>query len=200
MRRTLFRKSVEVHPPARASVAGSAVFRRSRPFRKRRSGARRAPPRRLDVRAVAALDRPFRTDRSACSLDRAAAARAGRSSPASCLPLAAALALDAAAGLIAMLLAQAADGAAHRRPADVRLSRRDRHVVGDRAALRRARPNSPSASFVTVAMAAGFFLRSIIAVPSPPLAVVNALVAFVAHRPLFAQRRGRRSRSTCWRC
>src|SRR5438477_6269655 len=29
-------------------------------------------------------------------------------------------------------------------------------------------------------MASGFFLRSIIAVPSPPLAVVNALVAFVA--------------------
>ena len=37
-----------------------------------------------------------------------------------------------------------------------------------------------SASFVTIAMAAGFFLRSIIAVPSPPLAVVNAGVAFVA--------------------
>jgi diguanylate cyclase (GGDEF)-like protein len=35
-------------------------------------------------------------------------------------------------------------------------------------------------SFVTIAMCAGFFLRSIVAVPTPPLAVVNALVAFVA--------------------
>ena len=34
-------------------------------------------------------------------------------------------------------------------------------------------------AFVTEAMAAGFFLRSIIAVPSPPLAVVNAVVALV---------------------
>ena len=34
-------------------------------------------------------------------------------------------------------------------------------------------------SFVTVAMAAGFFLRSVVAVPSPPLAVINALVALV---------------------
>jgi PAS domain-containing protein len=34
-------------------------------------------------------------------------------------------------------------------------------------------------AFVTEAMAAGFFLRSVVAVPSPPLAVVNALVAFV---------------------
>ena len=33
------------------------------------------------------------------------------------------------------------------------------------------------AAFVTEAMAAGFFLRSIVAVPSPPLAVINALVA-----------------------
>ena len=33
------------------------------------------------------------------------------------------------------------------------------------------------ASFVTLAMAAGFFVRSIVAVPSPPLAIVNAAVA-----------------------
>ena len=33
--------------------------------------------------------------------------------------------------------------------------------------------------FVTISMAAGFFLRSIIAVPSPPLAVMSALVAIV---------------------
>ena len=35
------------------------------------------------------------------------------------------------------------------------------------------------ATFVTVAMASGFFLRSIVAVSSPPLALVNAVVAFV---------------------
>lgn len=37
-----------------------------------------------------------------------------------------------------------------------------------------------SASFVTIAMASGFLLRSIVAVPSPPLAIVNALVALVS--------------------
>jgi diguanylate cyclase (GGDEF)-like protein len=39
--------------------------------------------------------------------------------------------------------------------------------------------NLADAAFVTEAMAAGFFLRSIIAVPSPPLAVVNAAVGIV---------------------
>jgi diguanylate cyclase (GGDEF)-like protein len=34
-------------------------------------------------------------------------------------------------------------------------------------------------AFVTEAIAGGFFLRSVIAVPSPPLAVINALVAFI---------------------
>ena len=33
-------------------------------------------------------------------------------------------------------------------------------------------------TFVTVAVASGFFLRSIVAVASPPLALVNAGVAF----------------------
>jgi diguanylate cyclase (GGDEF)-like protein len=37
-----------------------------------------------------------------------------------------------------------------------------------------------SPSFITVAMAAGFFLRSVVAVPAPALAVVNALVALVS--------------------
>jgi diguanylate cyclase (GGDEF)-like protein len=41
-------------------------------------------------------------------------------------------------------------------------------------------------SFVTIAMCAGFFLRSIVAVPAPPLAIVNALVACAA-TALFAQ-------------
>jgi hypothetical protein len=36
------------------------------------------------------------------------------------------------------------------------------------------------ASFVTLAMAAGFFVRSIVAVASPPLAIVNAVVAAFA--------------------
>jgi diguanylate cyclase (GGDEF)-like protein len=36
------------------------------------------------------------------------------------------------------------------------------------------------ASLLTVAVASGFFLRSIIAVPSPPLALVNAVIAFAA--------------------
>ena len=35
-------------------------------------------------------------------------------------------------------------------------------------------------SFVTIAMCAGFFLRSIVAVSTPPLAVVNAVVALGA--------------------
>jgi len=35
-------------------------------------------------------------------------------------------------------------------------------------------------SFVTIVMCAGFFLRSIVAVPTPPLAIVNALVGFAA--------------------
>jgi len=34
-------------------------------------------------------------------------------------------------------------------------------------------------TFVTLAMSAGFFVRSLVAVPSPPLALVNALVALV---------------------
>ena len=42
------------------------------------------------------------------------------------------------------------------------------------------------ASFVTIAMCGGFFLRSIVAVPMPPLAVINALVAF-ATTTLFSK-------------
>ena len=34
-------------------------------------------------------------------------------------------------------------------------------------------------TFVTLAMSAGFFVRSLVAVPSPPLALVNAIVALV---------------------
>jgi diguanylate cyclase (GGDEF)-like protein/PAS domain S-box-containing protein len=41
------------------------------------------------------------------------------------------------------------------------------------------------ASFVTLAMAAGFFVRSIVAIPAPPLAVVNAAVA-LATTTLFS--------------
>jgi diguanylate cyclase (GGDEF)-like protein len=36
------------------------------------------------------------------------------------------------------------------------------------------------AAFVTLAMATGFFVRSIVAVMAPPFAIINALVAFVA--------------------
>ena len=41
------------------------------------------------------------------------------------------------------------------------------------------------ASLITLTMAAGFFVRSIVAVPSPPLAVINALVA-VATTALYS--------------
>ena len=41
------------------------------------------------------------------------------------------------------------------------------------------------ASFVTIALCAGFFLRSVVAVPKPPLALVNAAVA-VATTALFS--------------
>jgi len=41
------------------------------------------------------------------------------------------------------------------------------------------------ASFVTLAMAAGFFVRSIVAIPAPPLAMVNAVVA-LATTTLFS--------------
>ena len=36
------------------------------------------------------------------------------------------------------------------------------------------------ASFVTLAMATGFFVRSMVSVAAPPLAIVNALVAAFA--------------------
>ena len=101
-------------------------------------------------------------------------------------PLGLSLLVDLAAGLVMLGVAAHADGAAHRHSPDVRLYRGDGRAVD--ALERRGRVGSTFAMrrFATVAMMSGFFMRSIAAVASPPLAVVNAAMAIVSTTSVFA--------------
>jgi diguanylate cyclase (GGDEF)-like protein len=96
-----------------------------------------------------------------------------------CLPLGISLALDAAAGGV-MLLWRRLQIAPH---TIVRVMCGYLAATGGAWSMATAATGSfklADASFVTIALSAGFFLRSIVAVTKPPLAVVNAAVAIAA--------------------
>jgi diguanylate cyclase (GGDEF)-like protein len=96
-----------------------------------------------------------------------------------CLPLGLSLALDAAAGGL-MLLWRRMQMAPH---TVARIMCGYLAATGCSWTIASVATGSlrvADASFVTIAMCAGFFLRSIVAVPMPPLAVVNAFVALGA--------------------
>jgi diguanylate cyclase (GGDEF)-like protein len=177
MRRTLFRKSAEVHPPARASVQDVLFF----DVRDHSESAELAlAERRLSAWVFAPW--LLLTGHFALLLSLVLA-RAPQFSwkvaAAVLLPLGAAILLDAAAGMIAIYWRRL-QMAPH---TVVRLMCGYLGGTGILWAIGGAAAGSAQlagASFVTVAIASGFFLRSIISVPSPPLAVVNGLVAFVA--------------------
>ena len=177
MRRNLFRKSAEVHPPVRSSVREVLFFdvrdhseSTDLSLAERRLTAWIYAPWLLLMGHVALvlsilLDRPPQF-----GLKVAAGIM---------LPIAASIAADAAAGLI-VIYWRKLRMAPH---TVVRIICAYLAGTGLLWAIGSAAAGSAQlagASFVTVAMAAGFFLRSIVSVPSPPLAVVNALVAFVS--------------------
>src|SRR5436190_22401100 len=177
MRRTLFRKSDEVHPPARSSVREVLLFdvrdhsdNADQTLAERRLGAWIFAPWMLLAGHVAIILSVFFD--IAPHLTWNSFVGAG-------LPLMAALAVDAVAGLIVLYWRKL-----HMTPHTVvRIMCGYLAATGMLWSIASVAAGSfhlASASFVTIAMAAGFFLRSIIAVPSPPLAVVNAGVAFIA--------------------
>jgi diguanylate cyclase (GGDEF)-like protein len=176
MRRTLF-KNVEVHPPARASVQDVLFFdvrdhseSAELALAERRLSAWVFAPWLLLTGHVALLLSLLFARAPQFSWKVAAAVL---------LPLGASLVLDAAAGLIGIYWRRA-QMAPH---TVVRLMCGYLAATGTLWAIGGAAAGSAQlagASFVTVAIASGFFLRSIVSVPSPPLAVVNALIAFVA--------------------
>jgi len=176
MRRTLFRKSVEIHPPARSSVREVLLFdirdhseSTDLTLAERRLGAWVYAPWLLLTGHFALM----------LSLLFAGTMQLGWKAAASAiLPIAASISADAAAGLVAI----------HWRKARMAVHNVVRIMCGYLAATgvlwaigcaAAGSAQLAGASFVTVAMAAGFFLRSIVSVPSPPLAVVNAVIAFV---------------------
>jgi diguanylate cyclase (GGDEF)-like protein len=177
MRRNLFRKTVEVHPPARATVRDVLFFdvrdhseTADMTLAERRLGAWVFAPWLLLAGHAALM----------LSLVVARPAQVGwQVVAATMLPILASIGADAAAGLIAIYWRKL-QMAPH---TVVRIMSGYLAGTGFLWAIGSASAGSSQlagASFVTVAMAAGFFLRSIVSVPSPPLAVVNALVAFVS--------------------
>ncbi len=185
MRRALFPKSVEVRPPVRSSVREVLLFDVSDhsdsadlTLAERRLGAWIYAPWLLLTGHVVLLVSVFLNGAPRASW-------AGIASTA--LPLAASLGLDVAAGLI-VLLWRKLGSAPHtvvRMMCAYLASTGILWTLASSAAGTSGLVNMP---FVTVAMASGFFLRSIIAVPAPPLAVVNAIVAFVG-TAMFADNR-----------
>jgi diguanylate cyclase (GGDEF)-like protein len=177
MRRNLFHKNVEVQPPARASVLDVLFF----DVRDHSDTAELALAER---RLTAWVFAPWLllTGHFALLLSLVFA-RAPQFSwkvaAGVLLPLGASLVLDAAAGLVAIYWRRL-----QMQPHTVvRLMCGYLAGTGILWAIGGAAAGSAQlagASFVTVAIASGFFLRSIISVPSPPLAVVNALIAFIA--------------------
>ncbi|MFL6725090.1 MAG: EAL domain-containing protein [Sphingomicrobium sp.] len=177
MRRTLFRKSPEVHAPARSSVQEVLFFDVGDHSE---SADLTLAERRLEAWVFAPwllLIGHFVLTLS-LFLDRVSQP-SWKAVVGACLPLAATIALDAVAGLLVLFWRRL-----HMTPHTVvRILCGYVAATGTLWSVASAGVGSAhlaGASFVTVAMASGFFLRSIIAVPSPPLAVVNALVAFAA--------------------
>ena len=176
MRRTLFRKSEEIHPPVRASVREVLWFDISDhtestdlTLAERRLGAWAVAPwlllaGHLTILLSFVLDHPSHpTVKALISVG---------------LPLVGSLALDALAGFFVMFWRKL-----HLAPHTVvRLLCVYLGGTGAMWSCGSAGAGSfglASASFVTIAMASGFLLRSVVSVPSPPLAVVNCVVAFV---------------------
>ena len=176
MRRTLFRKSIEVHPPVRAPVREVLWFDISDHSE---SADLQLAERRLGAWAVAPwllfaghltilLSFVFDTQ-----LHPSLKALIGVG-----LPFVSALGLDALAGLFVMFWRKL-NLAPH---TVVRLLCVYLGGTGAMWSIGSAGAGSlglASASFVTIAMASGFLLRSVVSVPSPPMAVVNCCVAFV---------------------
>ncbi|MES2326675.1 MAG: EAL domain-containing protein [Pseudomonadota bacterium] len=177
MRRNLFRKSAEVHPPARASVQDVLFFdvrdhseSTDLALAERRLGAWVFAPWLL-LTGHLALTLSVFVNRIPQFGWKAAIGVT--------LPLGAAIAADGAAGLIALYWRklQMAPHNVVRIMCGYLAGTGILWSIGSAAA---GSTELAGASFVTVAMASGFFLRSIVSVPSPPLAVVNALIAFLA--------------------
>jgi diguanylate cyclase (GGDEF)-like protein len=177
MRRNLFGKSVEIHTPARASVQDVLFFdvrdhseSAELALAERRLSAWVFAPWLLLAGHFALLLSLVLVRTPQFSWKVAAGVL---------LPLGASILLDTAAGIIAIYWRrlQMAPHTVVRLMCGYLGGTGILWAVGGAAA---GSAQLTGASFVTVAIASGFFLRSIISVPSPPLAVVNGLIAFVA--------------------
>ena len=177
MRRVLFRQSVEAHPPVRASVQDVLFFdirdhsdSADLTLAERRLGAWTFAPWLLLIGHIALISSIFLDGTPHLT---------GKAFIGACLPFTGAIGLDCVAGLIVLFWRKL-----HMSPHTVvRLMCGYLAATGMLWSVASAAAGSfslASASFVTVVMASGFFLRSIIAVPSPPLAVVNAVVAMAS--------------------
>jgi len=177
MRRTMFRKTVEVHPPARASVKDVLFFDVS-------DHSESADLALSERRLTAWVFAPWllMTGHLAVVLSLIvdlAPHLTWRAATGVMVPLVASIAVDALAGLIAIYWRklQMAPHTVVRIMCGYLAGTGILWAIGSAAA---GSEQLAGGSFVTIAIASGFFLRSIVSVPSPPLAVVNALVAFVA--------------------
>jgi diguanylate cyclase (GGDEF)-like protein len=182
MRRTLFRKTVEVRAPVQSSLREVLLFdirdhsdSADQTLAERRLASWTLAPWLVLAGHVAVV---------LSVLFDGAARPSWPALTEALLPLAASLAFDAAAGLV-VLFWRRLQLAPH---TVVRLMCGYIAATGllwtiAGASARSSQLASPT--FVTIAMASGYFLRSIIAVPSPPMALVNAAVALVG-TALFA--------------
>ena len=171
MRRNLFRKTVEVHPPARASVQDVMFF-------DVRDHSESADLTLAERRLTAWVFAPWllMTGHIAVMLSLLvdqASHFSWKFTAGVMLPLVASIAIDGAAGLIAIYWRKLGMSP----HTVVRIMCGYLAGTGFLWAIGSAAAGSAelaSASFVTVAMASCFFIRSIVSVPSPPVAVVKA--------------------------
>jgi diguanylate cyclase (GGDEF)-like protein len=176
MRRTLFRKSEEVHPPVRASVREVLWFDISDhtesadlTLAERRLGAWGYAPWLLFAGHVATmlgflLQIPPHPASSALLSTG--------------LPIFASITADALAGCL-VLFWRKLRLAPHTLVRILCAYLAGTGMLWSFGSAAAGSAGLATASFVTVAMASGFLLRSVVSVPSPPLAVVNTAVAFV---------------------
>jgi diguanylate cyclase (GGDEF)-like protein len=177
MRRTLFRKSVEVHQSGRAPLQEVLFF---------------------DIRdhsETADLTLAERRVRSwnlapwllfaghiinAVSLIIQNSSQSGVATLVKvCLPLAGALALDAIAGSLMMTWRRLEMGP-HIVARLLCIYLAATGALWAAALIATDEQHLADPTFITFAVAAGFFVHSIVAVPSPPLAIVNAFLAFAS--------------------
>jgi len=176
MRRTLFRKSEEIHPPVRASVSEVLWFDISDhsesadlTLAERRLGAWGYAPWLL-LAGHLAIMLGFLLD-SPSKLNATALVSVG-------VPLFASIAADAVAGCL-VLFWRKLSLAPHTLVRILCAYLAGTGILWSFGSAAAGSAELASASFVTIAMASGFLLRSVVSVPSPPLAVVNTGVAFV---------------------